>query len=327
MKRLSIRTFCGTKREEVDVMRKHSFHSSLLALGLSIFIVLWCAGSVLGKECEDPKELTFSIVPAMETMQDLALYQPVLKHLQKVTGKKINFFMPTSRASVIEAMMSKFVDIAVHGPYSYILGNAKDKNIEVFATYAKRPGIIAEEGPGYKCVLISKKGSGFKTIESLKGTTVALVDPASTSGFLVPSISFPKVIGMPLEKYFKKIAFSGGHDLSTLAVRDGRVDCAFVATHRFDEVVYAGKTKKEDYNFIWYSKFIPGDPFCYRLQLCPDLRKKIEDAFLNLHTVPGAKKFLDNVKAAKMVRMKSEDYDIIRALKKAKDELKAKKKK
>jgi len=327
MKRLSIKTFCGTKRKEADVMKKHSIHSSLLALGLSIFIVLWCAGSVLGKECEDPKELTFSIVPAMETMQDVALYQPVLKHLQKVTGKKINFFMPTSRASVIEAMMSKFVDIAVHGPYSYILGNAKDKNIEVFATYAKRPGIIAEEGPGYKCCLISKKGSGFTTIESLKGTTVALVDPASTSGFLVPNISFPKVIGMPLEKYFKKIAFSGGHDLSTLAVRDGRVDCAFVATHRFDEVVYAGKTKKEDYNFIWYSKFIPGDPFCYRLQLCPDLRKKIEDAFLNLHTVPGAKKFLDNVKAAKMVRMKSEDYDIIRALKKAKDELKAKKKK
>ena len=107
---------------------------------------------------------SFSIVPAMETMQDLALYEPVLKHLKNVTGKEINFYMPTSRASVIEAMMNKFVDIAVHGPYSYIIANEKDKNIEVFCTYAKKAGIVAEEGPGYKCVIITKKGSKFTTL-------------------------------------------------------------------------------------------------------------------------------------------------------------------
>ena len=46
--------------------------------------------------------------------------------------------MPTSRASVIEAMMRKFTDIAVFGPYSYVIANEKDKNIEVFATYSKK---------------------------------------------------------------------------------------------------------------------------------------------------------------------------------------------
>jgi len=308
-------------------MKKQMINRFLLVLCLIGLLNFCQSGVVFAQDCDDPKALTFSIVPAMETMQDLALYQPVLKHLKEVTGKEINFMMPTSRASVIEAMMSKFVDIAVHGPYSYIIGNEKDKNIEVFATYAKKPGIIAEEGPGYKCVIITKKGSKFTTIESLKGSTLALVDPASTSGSLIPRISFPKVIGMPIDKYFKKIVYSGGHDLSTLAVQDGRVDAAFVATHRFDEVVYAGKVKKDDFNFIWFSEWIPGDPICYRLSLCPDLRKKIEDAFLNLHNVPGADKYLENVKASKMVRMTSKDYDIIRELKKVEDEIKAKGKK
>ena len=308
-------------------MQKRMFHRIPLVLCMTIFLGFYQSGTVFAQDCDNPKGLTFSIVPAMETMQDLALYQPVLKHLKEVTGKEINFYMPTSRASVIEAMMNRFVDIAVHGPYSYIIGNEKDKNIEVFATYAKKAGIIAEEGPGYKCVIITKKGSKFTTIESLKGSTLALVDPASTSGSLIPRISFSKIIGMPLDKYFKKIVYSGGHDLSTLAVQDGRVDVAFVATHRFDEVVYAGKVKKEDFNFIWYSDWIPGDPICYRLSLCPDLRKKIEDAFLNLHNVPGADKYLQNVKATKMVRMTSKDYDIIRELKKAEDEIKARGKK
>jgi phosphonate transport system substrate-binding protein len=287
--------------------------------------VLGFGGSVLAADCDNPQALTFSIVPAMETMQDLSLYQPVIKHLKDMTGKEINFMMPTSRASVIEAMMSKFVDIAVFGPYSYIIGNEKDKNIEVFATYTKKAGHVAEEGPGYKCVVITKKGSKFTTIESLKGSTVALVDPASTSGSLIPRISFAKVIGMPIEKYFKKVVYSGGHDLSTLAVLDGKVDCAFVATHRFDEVINRGQVKKEDCNYLWYSEWIPGDPICYRMSLCPDIRKKIEDAFLNIHKVPGAAKYLENVQAVKMIKMTSKDYDIIRELKKAEDELKTKK--
>lgn len=307
-------------------MKRQMLHRMLLGIGLSFLVLSWLAQAAFSATtCDDPKAITFSIVPAMETMQDLGLYDPVIKYLKQVTGRDINFYMPTSRASVIEAMMNKFVDIAVHGPYSYVIANEKDKNIEVFATYSKAKGIVAEEGPGYKAVLITKKGTKFTTIESLKGATLALVDPASTSGTLIPRISFTKVIKVPLETYFKKIVFSGGHDLSTMAVMDGKVDAAFVATHRFDEVINRGLVKQDDFNFLWFSEFVPGDPFTYRLSLCPELRKKIEDAFLNLHTVPGANKFLENVKAVKMVRMTSKDYDIIRELKKAEDELKAKK--
>ena len=53
--------------------------------------------------------------------------------------------------------------------------------------------------------------------------------------------------------------------------------------------------------------------------LCDDIKKNIEETFLGLEDQPDAKKFLDNVKSNKFVRMTSADYDIIRALKKAKD--------
>ncbi len=49
-------------------------------LCLTILIVFCINGVVFSADCENPDELTFSIVPAMETMQDLALYQPVLKN-------------------------------------------------------------------------------------------------------------------------------------------------------------------------------------------------------------------------------------------------------
>jgi phosphonate transport system substrate-binding protein len=200
-----------------------------------------------------------------------------------------------------------------------VIANSKDPDVEVFATYAKKPGYIQEEGPGYKAALITKKGSKFTTIESIKGSVIGLTDPASTSGNLVPRVVFTKLINEQLEDYFKKIVYTGGHDLSTMAVYEGKVDAAFVATHRFDNVIERGMVKKEDFNYLWYSPAVPQDPFVYRGSLCPEIKQKIEETFLTLQDEPACAAFLKNVKSNKFVKMTSADYDVIRELKKAKD--------
>ncbi len=305
-------------------MYRQKFSIMTIVLCLSIFLSLSITGSAFA-ECEDPDTLTFSIIPTEETIQELTIYKPVIDYLAKMTGKKIEFYMPTSYATVVEAMIGKWVDVAVHGPYSYVIANSKDPDIEVFATYAKKPGYIQEEGPGYKACLITKKGSKFTSIDALRGATIGLTDPASTSGNLVPRVVFTKEINMPLEKYFSKVIYTGGHDLSTMAVYEGKVDAAFVATHRFDNVIERGMVKKEDFNYLWFSPTIPQDPFTYRGSLCPELKKKIQETFLTLHEQPSAAAFLKNVNSNKFVKMTSADYDVIRELKKAKDARKKKK--
>ncbi len=289
--------------------------AGLLGLGA----VLLAGGPAAAAECENPDALTFSIIPTEETIQELTLYKPVIDYLAQKTGKKIEFYMPTSYATVVEAMLGGWVDVAVHGPYSYVIANSKDPNIEVFATYAKKPGHLQEEGPGYKAALVSRKGSKFTTVDSLEGSVLGLTDPASTSGNLVPRVVFTGVIGKDLEDYFKKVVYTGGHDLSTLAVHEGKVDAAFVATHRFDNVVDRGLVKLDDFNVLWSSPAVPQDPFTYRMTLCPELRQAIAETFLTLHTQEQAKQFLANVKSNKFVPMSSADYDISRDLKKAKD--------
>ncbi len=303
--------------------RKLAMITVALCLLLSLGFVI--NGSVFAADCEEPDTLTFSIIPTEETIQELTIYKPVIDYLAKMTGKKIEFYMPTSYATVVEAMIGKWVDVAVHGPYSYVIANSKDPDIEVFATYAKKPGHLQEEGPGYKAALITRKNSKFTSIESLKGATIGLTDPASTSGNLVPRVVFTKTIKTSLEKYFKKIVYTGGHDLSTMAVYEGKVDAAFVATHRFDNVIDRGMVKKDDFNYLWSSPAIPQDPFCYRGSLCPELKEKIKQTFLTLHTQPSCAEFLKNVKSNKFVSMTAGDYDVIRDLKKAKDARKKKK--
>lgn len=301
-------------------MHRRKITMMTITLCLSIFLSFSITGFALAAdECENPDTITFSIIPTEETIQELTIYKPVIDYLSQMTGKKVEFYMPTSYATVVEAMIGKWVDVAVHGPYSYVIANSKDPDIQVFATYAKKPGHIQEEGPGYKAALVTKKGSKFTTVESLKGATIGLTDPASTSGNLVPRVVFTKVINMPLEKYFSKVVYTGGHDLSTMAVYEGKVDAAFVATHRFDNVIERGMVKKEDFNYLWFSPAIPQDPFTYRGSLCPELKSKIQETFLTLHEQPSCAPFLKNVNSNKFVKMTSADYDVIRDLKKAKD--------
>ena len=293
----------------------------------AILMTYWMSidQEALAANCENPDSLTFAMVPTEETVAELELYKPVTDRMAKLTGKKISFFMPTSYASVVEGLLSHFVDVAVLGPYTYVIANSKDPTVEVFATYAKRPGHMQEEGPGYRGVLISKKGTKYTSIQSLKGSLVGLTDPGSTSGNLMPRVAFTKVIGMDLEKFFDKVVYTGSHELSTVAVVQGKVDAAFVASHRFDNVVNKGEATLEGVNILWQSDPIPQDPFVYRTTLCNDIKANIRETFLDLKGKPGSKTFLDNVKSNTFVEMSSDDYNIIRDLKKAKDERKKKK--
>lgn len=277
------------------------------------------ASVAIAQECKNPDVLRFSMIPTEETTQELALYDPMVQKLKDATGKNVEFYLPTSYASVVEAMLGGFVDIGMHGPYSYVIAQEKDPSLEVFATYAKHKGHFQEEGPGYKAVLVSRSDSGIETIEDLKGTVVGLTDPASTSGNLLPRVSFTDVIGEDLEDHFSRVVYTGGHDLSAIAVMEGQVDVAFVATHRLDNVIDRGLATMEDYNLIWSSPVIPQDPFVVSGKLCDDLVAQITDAFLTLGETEEGRKYLENVNASKFVAMTNEDYDIIRQLKAAKD--------
>ena len=295
-----------------DPVRRRAVRSMLL-LAAAFAVSAAVASEATAQTCDDPKALRFSIIPTQETVRELTLYKPVMDLLSKNTGKKIEFYMPTSYSSVVEALLGKWVDVAMLGPESYVIAHGKDPTIEVFATYYKKKDGVQEAGPGYKSMLISKKGSKYTTVESTKGTVMLLVDPASTSGALIPETVFAdEVVKTPLKQYYSKIAFSGGHDLSTLAVADGKADVAFVASHRFMNTIATGKVKLDDFNILWQSPLLPQDPFVYRGTLCAPLKEKIASTFLTLADTPEGKKYLENVESEKFVRMTDKDYDIIR---------------
>src|SRR5690606_37680384 len=112
--------------------------------------------------------------------------------------------------------------------------------------------------------------------------------------------------------YFSRVVYTGGHDQSALAVKEGRVDSAFVATHRLDNVIDRDLAAASDYRVLWESDIIPQDPMVFRGDLCEPIKAGIKEAFLTLHEAPEAKPFFEGIKSTKFVPMDDSDYDIIR---------------
>jgi len=289
--------------------------SDILRMALAAACALLFATGASAESCESPKALRFALVPAQDTAGELDHYRPILDLLGRNTGKPIDVYVPPSYSALIDAMVDKRVDVAMLGPESYVRAHAKDPSIEVFATYWREVDGVQKAGPGYQSILITRKGSIFTSVESLKGATLTLVDPASTSGALIPAMIFPKERQLPpLQQFFQRVTFSGGHDRSVLAVAEGGADAAFVATPRFMEVINSGKARQDQFNVLWTSPQIPLSPFVIRTGLCGDLRKVVTGTFLTADRHEEGRKFLSNVHSLRMVPMTDSDYDIIRTI-------------
>jgi phosphonate transport system substrate-binding protein len=278
---------------------------SLLGKMFIVAMILWC-GSVMTVSAAVPKEwpnkLVFGVIPTDSADNVMERNENLVQFLQKKLGVPVEIKTANDYAGVITAMQFKHVDFAYFGPKSYVEA-AKRAHAEAFVIEQSRDG-----SSGYYGLIITKKGSGLKTMKDIQGKVFAFTDPNSTSGTLVPSVYFYKDLKIDPEKYFSKVVYSGSHEASMIAVKNGKVEAA--STNDIDMARGDGKrwNAKEDFEIIWKSKLIPASPIAYRKDLPPSLKKALKDAFLAYNDPVG----LEKLKLKAYVEGSDELFDPIR---------------
>ena len=288
---------------------KFSYLSALLlATGL-------CIGSngVSAAACDNPPRLRFSLVPQGDTRKDAVAFQPLLAALESELGKPVEVISPSSYGFVVEGLLAASIDLAFMGPASYATAKNSDPDIQAFASYSTRTGAFQDEGAFYRSLLVVRSDSQYRGKGSLKGARLALVDPASTSGAVLPRHFYSQVIKAPFEKFFGSIVYTGGHDKSAKAVASGQVDMAFVASNHLSDLIRDGKATREDYTVLWQSEPIPLDPFVYRGRLCAPIKETIKRVFLATNN-EKYRALLDNLHADRFFPISDDSYKTIREL-------------
>jgi phosphonate transport system substrate-binding protein len=198
------------------------------------------------------------------------------KYLESKMKVRIVLTVAKTYQDLIAKMAHGDVDIGLYGPFSYILADQDQKLTPLVVRDRKDLGVR------YNSLIIVRSDSAFRAVEDLRGKCMAFVDPASTSGFLVPDSLFISR-QFEIDKFFSSYHFAGSHDKVIEEVLDRRCDAGAVSKSILISLIAAGRVRSEDLRTLWQSEDIPGSPFVARAGLPLRLRDGFKKAMLSVH--------------------------------------------
>ncbi len=281
----------------------------IIMVSLVILILIGCTGDAPLGTKKNPIKMYF--VPSMEAGKIVTSGQEIADYLEKVTGYHFKVAVPTSYASVIEALGTKETDIAWLATFAYILANEK-YGAEVALTTV-RNGLEK-----YKGQFIARTDSGIDSLSDINGKVIAFTDAASTSGYIYPSALLAKKGIKPARSLF-----AGGHPQVVLSVYQGTADVGCTFWSPPDEngdirdarraVIDTHPDVVDKIKIIGYTEWIPNDTVTFRKGFPEDMKKQIVDALLAFANTPeGHQTLLDLLDIDNFVRANDHDYDVVR---------------
>lgn len=226
------------------------------------------------KEFVDPDTLIFAYTPVEDPSVYAKVWEGFLKHMEKVTGKKVQFFPVQSNAAQLEAMRAGRLHVAGFNTGS----NPPAVNCAGFVPFTMMASKKGEYG--YEMEIITYPGSGIEKVEDIKGKTMAFTSETSNSGYKAPSALLRDQFGMEAGKDYTP-AFSGKHDNSILGVANKDYPAAAIANSVKARMIARGAVKADQLKVIYKSATFPTTGYGYVYNLKPELAEKVKQAFFS----------------------------------------------
>lgn len=282
-------------------------------LALAVFAILTACTPKNTSEGETVIRMGFT--PAESTEKVNASGKVMADIMEKQTGFKYKTFVASDYTALIEAMRSGEVDVAWLAPFAFVLAE----------TTAGAKVLLKSVRHGkanqYSAIVV-RDSSPFKTLQDLKGATMAWTDPSSSSGHITPKSSIIAE-GIDPDTFFKKQTFAGSHETLVLAISNGSIDAG--ATFSDDATGSGGSwtlfmknagPKAEKLRPVYVTPPMPSDTVSVSKQFSekhPEKVAKIKEAIKSLSTIPEGKDALKNLYNIEgLVDAASEEYEPLR---------------
>jgi phosphonate transport system substrate-binding protein len=261
------------------------------------------AAGALGSP-DNPIVLAF--VPSGDTGKITKGGNQIADCLGQMTGLAFKVAVGTSYAATIEAMGANKAQVGFLNTFSVLMAEAKYGVVPVLAVLRKYntnaidpdKAMGGQLTPFYKGQFITRADSGIKTFADLKGKTFCFVDPASTSGYIVPRIIL-KANGVDPDVDFKATQNAGSHNNVAIAVYKG--DCDAGVTF-IDVLTDAAANLKDKYPDIATKVVafadtdqIPNDGVQFVKDLDPKVGAAITDGLMFMAKDPGGNNILKSI--------------------------------
>lgn len=263
-----------------------------------------------------PKELNVQFVPSVQANKIQAKAKPLAGLLKKKLGIPVHVTVSTDYTALTEAMASKKVDVGFLPSDAYVLAHKRKaadpllqaERYDYSEPSGKMNHTLTHE---YQSMIIVKKGSKIKSWKDLKGKSIAVQDPTSTSGYVLPVAELYKK-GLNVVKDCKLVNVKG-HDQGVMSVLNGDTDAAFVFKDARNLVAKDEPQVFKKVKPIYFTAKVPNDTISVRPDMSMKFRKKLAKAFKEIVKSKQGAKILNNIYDHYGYKnAKDSDYNIIR---------------
>lgn len=252
---------------------------------LIIFIIILLLSQVIASD-----KLVFGATSAIEPDLMQKRLSPIMKYLEKATGKKIKFQTGYNYQDTINKFADGTFDIGYIGPAPYV--KTKTINPDSITIIA---GLKNAEDKPFQSVIVSKKGSSILKLDDIKNHRFAFGSPQSTLSYFVP---MNILIDTKIIKKIQRYDFLGQHDKVAQYIIMGKYDAG--AVKRSVAIKYSKYLQ-----IVQISKPLPDFIIVANSSLDKEIVEKIQTALLNLKNP----KILQSLKKSVIGFERREDSD------------------
>ncbi|WEV70777.1 phosphate/phosphite/phosphonate ABC transporter substrate-binding protein [Lactobacillus sp. ESL0785] len=273
-----------------------------------------------------PKSLNVQFVPSDASGRLDGGGKPLEKMLSKRLGIPVHVTTSTDNNAEIEAMKSKKIDVGFLAADAYV--QAHKQHAADVLLQSERYGIKQPGGTWTKKLvhtlraeIVVKKNSKIKSWKDLKGKSISIQSPTSTTGYIFP-VAELKEKGLDVTRKCKLVTVNG-HDTAVLNVLSGDTDAAFVFEDARNKVLHDEPNIKQKVVPIYFTTPIPNDTISVSPSMPKAFRKKLANAFIDISKTKDGQKLIQKMYDQYGYRKATDsDYNIVRKYEKIAQSLK-----
>jgi phosphonate transport system substrate-binding protein len=252
------------------------------------------------------KPIVITFVPSVDVGKITKGGQAMAECLGKMTGLTYKVEVGTSEAASVEAMGGGKAQMGFLNTFAILLAKQK-YDVDVALVAQRKYGPEVEPGKYvtfdfdpdkdlagkltsfYKPEYFTRKDTGIKTLQDVKGHSFCFTTASSTSGGIIPRATF-RAMGIDPDKDIKG-TYAGGHDKAAIAVYQGDCDAgvAFmdILTDRPTNLAAKFPDIAQKVVVFAVGDRIPNDGLQYIKDLDPTIKAITTDALLAMMADPG----------------------------------------
>ncbi len=280
-----------------------------LALLLALAAILALALAACGGEPDlgtDENPIVMSFVPSGDTQDIIASGDTLAQMVMDRTELVVESNVGTDFSSVREAMCAGQAHIGWLNTFNYVLAN-EQCNVDA-AMVTQRFGASTYAGQ-----IVVRADSGITTLEDLRGKTMCWVDPASTSGYIIPRIMLAAE-GINPDTDFGATVEAGSHNNVVTQVYNGDCDAGATFADARTGIEEEFPDVLEQVVVLATTADIPNDSVSFIESFPAEMRAEIVAALVDISATPEGQEALNTLyNIESLVESDDSFYDTFRA--------------